>query len=329
MRAIANIFWNPTQKRIRAGWRILVHFFLFFTVLLSRDIFTSIFQSAPPAVITINLLFLVCGLGLAWFMARFIDRRPFADFGFHLDSKWWLDSAFGLLLGAFLMTGVFLSMRALGWVKIVGTATTNFDLPFHEAFLLRVLFFAVAAVNEELTFRGYQLKNLSEGFAGSRFGPRAAIVLAFLCSSSFFGFLHLTSENSTVFSALLVSLAGLVVALPYLLTGELGLSIGLHFGWNFFEATVFGFAVSGNLQNTRFLSIQQVGPDLWTGGSFGPEAGLLGFIWAFFGCGLTILWVKWLRKRVELYTPLTIYTPRQRKFEHAVEEVRGHNELYR
>jgi uncharacterized protein len=319
MRAIANIFWNSTQKRIRAGWRVLIHFFLFLTILLGRDIFTSTYKSAPLAVVAIILLSLLGGLGLAWFMARFIDRRSFADFGFHLDRKWWLDAGFGLVLGAFLMTGIFLSMSALGWVKVIGTATTNTGLGFVEAFLLRILFYAVVAVNEELAFRGYQLKNLSEGFAGSRIRLRGAIILAFLCSSSFFGILHLTSENSTAFSALTVFLAGLLLALPYLLTGELGLSIGLHFTWNFLGGTVYGLPVSGALQNTRFLSIQQTGPDLWTGGLFGPEAGLLGLIWALIGCGLTILWVKWLRKQVKLYTPLAIYTPRQRDLEYALE----------
>jgi membrane protease YdiL (CAAX protease family) len=268
------------------------------------------FHSAPFAVILSNLLALVGGLGLTWLLSRFIDRRSFADFGLRLDRKWWLDVGFGSILGAFLMTGVFLSMRVLGWVSITGTAATNSALPFRLAFLLRALFFAVVAVNEELAFRGYQLKNLSEGFAGNRIGPRRAIIGAFLCSSLFFGLLHLTSENATLFSALTVFLAGLLLALPYLVTGELGLSIGLHFTWNFFEGTVYGFPVSGASPGTHLLSIQQTGPSLWTGGAFGPEAGLLGLVWILLGCGLILWWIKWLRKQVNLYTPLASYAPK-------------------
>ncbi|HEX6035304.1 MAG TPA: CPBP family glutamic-type intramembrane protease [Anaerolineales bacterium] len=309
MNTVANVFWNSAQNRIRAGWRLLIHFFLFLAILIGREVFTDTFWSAALPVIIASLLSLVGGIGLAWLMARFIDRRSFVDFGFHLDHKWWLDVGFGLILGAFLMTGVFLSMSAAGWVTIIGTATTNYNLPFSLAFLVKVLFFAVAAINEELAFRGYQLKNLSEGFAGNRIGLRVAIILAYLFSSSFFSILHLANDNATAFSTFTLFLAGLLLALPYLVTGELGLSSGLHFTWNLFEGTVYGFAVSGASPSTHLLSIQQTGPSLWTGGSFGPEVGLVGLVWALIGCGLTICWINWLRKKVELYTPLATYTP--------------------
>jgi len=51
--------------------------------------------------------------------------------------------------------------------------------------------------------------------------------------------------------------------------------MGLHVGWNFFEGTVYGFQVSG-WEGMPGLVIQRIsGPEIWTGGSFGPEAGLL------------------------------------------------------
>ena len=102
---------------------------------------------------------------------------------------------------------------------------------------------------------------------------------------------------------------GCALALPYLLTGELGLSIGLHMTWNLFEGTVYGFSVSGIAPTTHLLSIQQNGPVLWTGGAFGPEAGLICILWTLFGCILMIWWVKWLRKQTGLYLPLATYTP--------------------
>jgi hypothetical protein len=68
--------------------------------------------------------------------------------------------------------------------------------------------------------------------------------------------------------------AGVFFAFGYMRTSLLWLPIGIHFGWNFFEGTVFGFQVSGL---TNFSLIQQTvsGPPLITGGGFGPEAGLI------------------------------------------------------
>jgi hypothetical protein len=50
--------------------------------------------------------------------------------------------------------------------------------------------------------------------------------------------------------------------------------MGLHFGWNFFEGVIFGFPVSG-LNIYHMINLKVSGPVLWTGGEFGPEAGLI------------------------------------------------------
>lgn len=305
-----NIFWNTEQNRLRTGWRVLIQLILFIAVLLGENIFIDSFGIGWLSIILANLIYLAGGLGLSWLMARFIDRRMYADFGFHLNRKWWLDFGFGLTLGAFLITGVFLSMRAVGWLTITQTATTNFELPFGLAFLLKVVTFTIIAINEELTFRGYQLKNLAEGFIYKNISSQSAIVLAFLFSSTVFGLAHLVNPNATILSTFNIVMLGLAIGLPYLLTGELGISIGLHLTWNLFQGTVYGFAVSGNSPTIHFFSIQQTGPSLWTGGTFGPEGGLMCLVWLIVGCGLTILWIKWLRKYATLYTPLATYTPR-------------------
>lgn len=289
---------------------MLLHFILIVLITVGRDVIAQRFGSMPLPTTLAFVAYLAGGLGLTWWIARSIDRRAFSDFGLHFDRKWWLDVGFGLALGALLMTGIFLSMKATGWIAVVGLASTNAGVPFIVAFLLKVIAFSAVAINEELAFRGYQLKNLAEGIVGSRIGVHGAIVMAVVISSAFFGLTHLANRGATAASALVVMCAGILLALPYLLTGELGVSIGLHLTWNLFEGPVYGFPVSGALPATHLVSIQQSGPTLWTGGSFGPEAGLIGLVWALVGCGVTIGWVKWLRGRVALHAALATHVER-------------------
>jgi hypothetical protein len=86
--------------------------------------------------------------------------------------------------------------------------------------------------------------------------------------------MHGNNPGTTWASTIGLVLAGLFLAYGYIATRQLWLPIGLHIGWNFFEGTVFGFPVSG-LDIYRILRHQVTGPELWTGGAFGPEAGLI------------------------------------------------------
>ena len=131
-----------------------------------------------------------------------------------------------------------------------------------------------------------------------------------MISSSLFGLLHVFNPNSTWISTVYLMLAGIFLGLGLVLTGRLGLPIGLHITWNFFMGNVYGFPVSGNdFSSTTVIAIEQGGPDLWTGGAFGPEAGLLGIVAILLGVLLTILWVRGRYNRIELYEPLAYYRP--------------------
>ena len=119
--------------------------------------------------------------------------------------------------------------------------------------------------NEELLSRGYQLQTIASGLN---------LFWGVIISSAVFGLLHLGNPNATWVSAAGIFFAGVYLAYGYIRTGQLWLSIGLHIGWNFFEGVVFGFPVSG-LDIYALTRINVQGPELWTGGAFGPEAGLI------------------------------------------------------
>ena len=69
--------------------------------------------------------------------------------------------------------------------------------------------------------------------------------------------------------------AGVFLAYGYIRTRQLWLPIGLHLGWNFFEGVGFGFPVAGLADIYKLIRIQVHGPEIWTGGALGPEAGLI------------------------------------------------------
>ena len=90
-----------------------------------------------------------------------------------------------------------------------------------------------------------------------------------------------------------IAVTGVMLSLPYILTGRLAASIGLHAAWNFFQGVVYGFPVSGLATPARLLVIEQAGPPLWTGADFGPEAGLVGL----FVCVLGTALIVWRERR--------------------------------
>jgi hypothetical protein len=200
------------------------------------------------------------------------------------------------------MSLIFVIEWSAGWVVVTETLHVAIaGLSFIVAIIGALLLFVVVGVTEELLARGYHLLNLAEALHGSWLGRRAALLIAWLISSSLFGLLHIFNPNATWYTTLALMVAGLFLGLGFLLTGSLALPISLHITWNFFQGNVFGFPVSGNqYQSATFFAIEQGGPALWTGGAFGPEAGLLGLLAILLGCAIIIWWVRWQYDEVRL-----------------------------
>lgn len=302
-RSIAALFWNAGEGRLRAGLRAFLFFGLwgFGPALLHLLLGQPVRGLAGAdrqwlASIYLDLLRLLAIIAAAFVAARWIDRRPLADWGFHFNRSWWLDLLFGMALGAVLMLAIFAVEWLLGWVTITGFWSAPPGVPFLAAILAPLVLALVVSIAEELLSRGNMLLNLAEGF---RFWPlRLAVLAAWLISSFIFGALHVSNPNSSWLSTGYLVFYGVFLGAAYVFTGELALPIGLHFTWNFVQGSILGFPVSGRpLYMVSVLDTQQAGPDLWTGGAFGPEAGLLGLLAGAIGIVLILLWVR-LRKRV-------------------------------
>jgi len=128
---------------------------------------------------------------------------------------------------------------------------------------------------EELVARGYWLQNLEEGLTRSGTGSSGrGLAWAVLISSLLFSLAHYGNPAFSWAALLGLLGSGYFLAYAYIRRRNLWLPIGLHIGWNFFEGTVFGFQVSGT-ESYRLILQSVRGPTLWTGGAFGPEAGLV------------------------------------------------------
>ena len=265
---IKNTFINPEEKRLRSGWRLSINLFLLLIFSIIIGIPAMLISLLIPSLTDISLI-VTNGIPiiLAVLISRlWIDRKSLGSLGLSLSLRSLLDVVVGAGIAVLQLALVFGIEYAMGWLTLDGFGWEQDGLqPTLGGLLLWLLLFAAVGFYEELFSRGYQFQNLEEGLN---------TFWAVLLSAGFFGFLHITNPGASLGSTLGIFLAGLYFAFAYLRTRSLWLAIGIHFGWNFTLGPVLGFPVSG--MKTAHILVQEVtGPELWTGGVFGPEAGLV------------------------------------------------------
>lgn len=303
------VLWNADEGRARAPWRLLAGGGAFLALLALVALGSAILPRPAafdgpylPALYGTALYLGVTAVLVAGLLAASvtIDRRPVRDVGLQFDRQWWRDAAFGLALGVALPTAVFLVELAAGLVVVTGTVRTDADAllsfggaPVWFALVMVVCFFVGVSVFEELLVRGYLLTNVAEGLAGFwRFGHRSALALATLATAAVFGVLHASNPSATPLSTLNITLFGVLLGLSYVTTERLGVPIGMHLTWNTVVGAGYGFPVSGISVGVTVFEVEQRGPDLLTGGSFGPEGGLVALLALVLGLGLLGWWVR-------------------------------------
>lgn len=200
---------------------------------------------------------------------RWIERRPFADLG--LSPRHLVRNLLrGFLLGS-LLQGATIGILALaGWYHVTALAPTSVAM----ALIVQDLgIYLLVALVEEGIFRGIIFR-LLERSSGSW--------VALILSSLFFGLMHLLNNpGATLFGALAIALeAGILLGAAYMLTRNLWLAVGIHWAWDFFEGPFFGATISGVGSDARKAVITSTirGPQIWTGGTFGPEAGVVALL---------------------------------------------------
>ena len=284
---IANIFISSNEPRLRAGWRLLLQTLLMviLAVILQSVLSMAIIRggSGNNDLFISQILELTIFVTSIYIARRFLDKRSFVSLGLQINKQAFTDIFSGIAITFVMMGSIYFAETAAGWLTFESFAWQNESVSNVSTGVLTFLaVFIFVGWNEELLSRGYHLQTLASG---------TNLFWGVIISSSLFGLGHLGNPNATWVSAAGIFFAGIFLAYGYLRTGQLWLSIGLHIGWNFFEGVVFGFPVSG-LDIYRLIHHQVQGPEIWTGGAFGPEAGLIILPTLAMGSGLIYFYTR-------------------------------------
>ncbi len=207
---------------------------------------------------------------IAFALWTYVDKQPIEKLGFRFVSRWWLQLLLGILLASIVL-GLTIWLEALlGWVIL---APVFLSVPWWViagTLAYYAIWQALVAGAEEFVSRGYIQQNLT---------TRLTMPLAILSSAILFATFHVPSiiyymlppvQAISMFVNLF--LGGIMLGLAFARTRALWLPIGLHFGWNYMLYHIAGFGGNG------LFEAQDTGPTILTGGTMGPEAGLLGTI---------------------------------------------------
>jgi len=207
-----------------------------------------------------------------FYLFRFYEKRNIEELS---TTHFLRNSLTGFLIGFLILSFVIL-------VMYFGKAYTILSIN-PASFLIPTLAIGISsAVFEEILFRGIIFR-ITEQKLGS--------VWALIISSSIFGFAHLANPNSTVFSAIAITIeAGLLLGAAYIYSKNLWLPIFIHFAWNFSEGGIYGAIISGNGLTKSLITSKISGSELLTGGTFGPENSLQAVILGLVS-GIVFLWM--------------------------------------
>jgi hypothetical protein len=203
---------------------------------------------------------------LLWAWLKWFEKRPFHTLGFE-RAGWALKYARGFAVGLGMLAASVGLSAAFGYVAAEPEAPGVALVPGLAAGVLAVLMgWLVQGASEEALTRGWLM-----GVIGARYRPWAGV----LVSSLAFAGLHGLNPNVGPVALLNLFLFGVFSALYALREGGLWGVCAEHAAWNWAQGNVLGFEVSGAARaGPILLDLKENGPDLVTGGAFGPEGGL-------------------------------------------------------
>jgi CAAX protease family protein len=268
-------FFTNKEGHLRSGWRAAFFAVVFLVVAKLFEVAASmIILAVVPRegflAMTVNfltgamVLFSSATL-VGWGCAKVFEELPFRSLGWWPHRGWLKNAALGSLIGAaslLLAAGFTAISRGIRFSFNPSPATT-----IGQTVVVSLVVFVVAGAAEEALFRGYPLQTFA----------RAKLAwVGVLITSVPFAAVHLMNPNvSRGFTFVNTAVAGIWLAVAYLRTRSLWFPLGLHWSWNWTQASLLGLPVSGiqRITPAPLLHAMNAGPDWLTGGAYGIEGG--------------------------------------------------------
>lgn len=220
----------------------------------------------PMVSMVVNLVFSCSALIILVFLwVKYVEKRRFSTLGFEKT---------GLLkkyCRGFLV-GVGIIAINVGLMYVTGLCeylpNVSGGLYAISGVLIMLIGWIIQGASEEILTRGWLMPMLGKSY-------RAPV--AILVSSLIFATLHLSNEHICVLAVVNLILFGIFAALFAIWEGGLWGICAFHSAWNWSQGNIFGYEVSGTVPEGGIVIKMAIveGYDLWTGGTFGFEGGLL------------------------------------------------------
>jgi membrane protease YdiL (CAAX protease family) len=253
--------------RLRAYLRFIaavLWFFLARTLARHEALGLAADQWRPLAEQAMLLLLLLMGYASMAFM---LDRQqhPLSSQGLPRRAGWMGEAGLGLAVGWAITVACVLPMLVGGGVAIV----LILDKSAWGWLAADAAYFAILAMAEELTYRGY-------GF--QRFEQSVGSLGATLGFAAFYVIMQTLQPGSNRASIAVSLVLSLVLSMAYVRTRALWVSWGINFGWKASRALLFGLAISGDSSHSPVVQGNPMGSFWLTGGGFGLDASWVAFV---------------------------------------------------
>jgi hypothetical protein len=273
---VPNFFVNK-QGQLRSGWRVTFFAIAFLVCAKLFEAIASVVVSGVlggairsalrgPWEFLIGAVVLFSSATLiGWGCGAIFEGLPFRSLGWWPHPGWLKNVALGSAIGAASL------LLAAGFTAVTRgikfTFNTSGTTSIGKTLVFSAIIFIIAGSAEEVLFRGYPLQTFT----------RAKLAwLGVLLTSIPFAAVHLNNPNvPRAFAFANTAVAGVWLAVAYVRTRSLWFPMGLHWSWNWTQASLLGIPVSGieRIAPAPLLHAMNAGPDWLTGGKYGIEGG--------------------------------------------------------